>query len=177
MAGEPNNRIYEQLINTNQAGGLWQHPIYGRRRRGGGAKLTRILRLMKTVGKGVKDQTKAFVKHLAANSGQAIVTDTMKNVMLGENPALAVKKALNKNKGNLFESGKTYVKAEIAKRAKGGGRRKKKAGGSKKKRKGGKKTTTTKRKKKKGGRVKNKKLTSNSSSNQTRKRRVTNPYF
>ena len=189
---EPNNRFYEQLISSDdQSGGMWQHPIYGRRRRGGGAKLKRVLKLVRRVGSDIKDTGKRFLKNVVAKHGTAMATGAVADILAGTPPEAVLKSLVKNNKKKVVDATKAFAFEELGKRVKkGGGKKKKKktskkkTGGKKKskkktsgKKKGGKKKKKSSKRKQKGGRVKNRKQTSYSAGNQVSKRRVQNPYF
>lgn len=170
----PTNRYYEQLISSDQAGGTWQHPIYGRRRRGGGAKLKRVIKMIKTVGSNIKDTGQRFVKSVLVNQGKNLAKDAITQVMMGNGVEAALKSAVKNNSKNVLHAAKNFGLEEIVRRTKKKGGRKKK----KRTKKGGtKKKGKRKQKKKRGGRVKNRKLSSYSAGNQTKKRRVIGTYF
>lgn len=169
-----NHHLYEHLIQTNQNGGAWAHPIYSRRRRGGGFK--NILAKIKTISKHPLNTGRRYLATMVKNHGKGIAQSAISGVLGKKSLKNIVKDAVIHNKGSVWKDTKKFflnemAKAKTSKKPQKGGKRKL----IKKRTTKGKRRTTTK--KQRGGHLKNKKLGITNASNHTRASRVMIPIF
>lgn len=165
------SHLYENLIHHNQGGGGWEHPIYSRRRRGGG--FHSFINNIKLLGKNPINTGRRYVATMIKKHGTGIAQNAISGVLNKKSIPNIIKDTIKQKKGDIWKDTKDFFTKEYKQQQP---KKKSKKRGRVVKRKIITKKTGGKRKQK-GGQLKNKKMGITSASNHTKASRLMPPIF